>query len=401
MNSPVQTVTMGLQLPVQSRRAYAVVLTGLALALSAHAANVPRIPLRAGLAIVTAVHDRDGDYESIKTFESEDAQSLRIKYSSEAPHSSDMLDTATPYIQYRPYPSDPSRVIQTTTVHRVVLRADLKNSDHYLRLFAPPPAVAETVPGTTAVGTSASVLNAFNTKGSADFTTYYAAFPAVPITSADSTQGNLMDPRFRGTLKRVEAGTVGVPVVVNGTLINLPAIHVKGLLIDVASEFWFLDDPDNPLTLRFTFGKEQLDVIRINFPGDSALMPGAGPPASAIEQSLANSGRADVYGIYFGFDSDVIRAESEQVLKEIAAVLAKHPDWKLAVGGHTDNIGGPDFNLELSKRRSLAVKKALVDRYHIVPGRLATAGYGLAQPKATNETLEGRALNRRVELVKD
>lgn len=364
------------------------------------AAETPRIPLEPGLTIVTAVNAPEGDYESIKVVESADGKSLRIKYSSEASLTNDLLDPETQYVKYRPHPTDPQSVICTTTVYRVVLRADLQSSDHYLRVFAPPPGVAETVPGTTAVGTSAAVLKAFKTQGFSDLTTYLTAFDQAPITSADSTEGSMVDPRFRGRLERVEKGDVGVPVIVNGALIALPAIHAKGVLVDVDAEFWFLDDVDNPLTLRFILGKERLDVIRINFPGDSPTMASADPPASGIEQALSNTGHADVYGIYFGYNSDIIRPESQPVLRELAALLAKHPEWKLNVDGHTDNIGGAAFNQTLSTRRAAAVKTALVERYRVAAARLDTAGYGLTRPKAPNDTLEGRALNRRVELVR-
>ena len=367
---------------------------------AAQGQEVPRIPLRVGLTLVTAVHDSDGDYESIKIVESEGATSLRLKYSSESALTNDLLDPADQYTQYRPYPSDPEKVIRTVNVHRTVLRADLKSADHYLEVFAPPPAVAETVPGTTAIGTSARVLSDLKAGKTVDFTLYLTAVDATPITSADSTAGMLMDPRFAGTLHRVKKGTVPIPVIVNGRLFNLPAIHVKGELLATDAEFWFLDDPDNPLALRFTFDNERLDLIRINFPGEAETMPGADSAGSGIEQSLTKTGRADVYGIYFGFNSDLIRPESERVLKEIAALMIKHPEWTLSVDGHTDNIGGAASNLTLSTRRAAAVKKALVERYRVAPARLTTAGFGLTQPKASNESLQGRALNRRVELVK-
>lgn len=364
------------------------------------AEDVPRIPLRVGLSIVTAVQSGDGDYESIKVVESADAKGVLIKYSSESALDNDLLDPPDQYTQYRSHPSDPNKVISTVNVRRMVLRADLQSSDHYLRVFAPPPGVAETVPGTTAIGTSARVLAALKAGESVDFTTYLTAFNTNPITSADSTEGSVVDPRFRGTLRRVEKDSVPVPVIVNGTLRNLPAIHVRGELLDVDAEFWFLDDADNPLTLRFIFEKDRLDVIRINFPGNTPLMAGTDSP-SGIEQELSKAGHADIYGIYFGFNSDVIRPESEPVLKEIGALLLKHVDWTLAVDGHTDNIGGANFNQALSTRRAEAVKKALVQRFHVVPARLTTAGFGSSRPKATNDTLHGRALNRRVELVKE
>jgi OOP family OmpA-OmpF porin len=95
-----------------------------------------------------------------------------------------------------------------------------------------------------------------------------------------------------------------------------------------------------------------------------------------------------------------IRPESEPILKEIADVMAKNPAWKLSVEGHTDNIGGAASNLDLSTRRAAAVRQALVDRYHVTGSRLAPTGFGESRAKATNDTLEGRARNRRVELVR-
>ncbi len=88
------------------------------------------------------------------------------------------------------------------------------------------------------------------------------------------------------------------------------------------------------------------------------------------------------------------------MLKEIADALAKNPAWSLNVEGHTDNIGGDAYNLDLSKRRAASVKEALVTRYRAAGDRLATDGFGAARPKESNSTLEGRARNRRVELVK-
>jgi len=77
------------------------------------------------------------------------------------------------------------------------------------------------------------------------------------------------------------------------------------------------------------------------------------------------------------------------VLKEIAQAMTAKADWKLTITGHTDNIGGHKYNLELSQRRSLAVKKVLVERYRVNPNRLSTSGGGNSAPIDNNGTLEG------------
>ena len=358
---------------------------------------VPKIPLRAGLTIVTAISDHLGDYESIKRIESEDASTLRLKYSNERPKPKDMFDISS---------DNAPRPLVATTVYRNILKKDLQDSHNYLQQFAAPALIAESFPGVTSVGVSASVLNELKTKGTSVLTVYQ---PPVTFPIKVDRQPGELDYRLPGTLTRVEPNPVPVPVIVNGRLTSLPAIHAKGQFIFDAGEFYFLDDPQNPLALRYHIGKDSLTVIKIDFPGDMQFTSGPTGDAKgdgnlsgghSIEQSLSKNEHVDVYGIYFSFNSDKIRDESQRVLKEIADVLGRHPDWKLNVGGHTDNIGGNVFNQDLSNRRAAAVKKALVEQYHISRGRLATAGYGTAQPKATNDTLEGRALNRRVELAR-
>lgn len=88
------------------------------------------------------------------------------------------------------------------------------------------------------------------------------------------------------------------------------------------------------------------------------------------------------------------------VLREICDALTKNPDWALTINGHTDNVVGDAFNLDLSRRRSLPVRRALSETYHIEAVRLQTAGFGASQPMESNATVDGRAKNRRVELVR-
>ncbi len=123
----------------------------------------------------------------------------------------------------------------------------------------------------------------------------------------------------------------------------------------------------------------------------------AKPP---LESALTKSKRIRIYGIHFDFNSATVRPESGPVIREIADALSHNPAWKLTIEGHTDNVGGDAYNLDLSKRRAAAVKAILVAQYHIASARLSTAGYGATRPVATNATDAGRALNRRVELVR-
>jgi outer membrane protein OmpA-like peptidoglycan-associated protein len=180
---------------------------------------------------------------------------------------------------------------------------------------------------------------------------------------------------------------------VNGARTTVPAIHARGTFDDIHADFYFLDDPDNPVALKWTTGSATgaLQVIEITFPAAAA---------PTVESALKNSGRAEVHGIYFDFASATIKPESEPVLKEIADALAKNPSWKLSVEGHTDNVGGDAANLDLSRRRANAVKDALTTRLHVDAARLTTSGFGATKPKESNDTPDGRARNRRVELVR-
>jgi outer membrane protein OmpA-like peptidoglycan-associated protein len=136
-----------------------------------------------------------------------------------------------------------------------------------------------------------------------------------------------------------------------------------------------------------------LEVIQISYNCSAATATGA-----RLERELAQTGRADIYDIYFSFNSDQMREESQSTLREIGEILRRNPQWKLSVGGHTDAIGGDALNLDLSKRRAAAVKNALVARFGVNGARLTTDGHGKSRPIDTNDTAEGRARNRRVEL---
>ena len=121
--------------------------------------------------------------------------------------------------------------------------------------------------------------------------------------------------------------------------------------------------------------------------------------ADTMAQSIKETGKATLYGIYFDTGKAIVKPESEPALKEIAKLLQTDPKLKLYVVGHTDNTGSFEGNLKLSKDRADAVSKALTAKYGINPTRLLPFGNGPVAPVASNATEEGRAKNRRVELV--
>lgn len=121
--------------------------------------------------------------------------------------------------------------------------------------------------------------------------------------------------------------------------------------------------------------------------------------ASAMQRDLATAGRVAVYGILFDFDKDAMRLDSKPQLDEIAKLLKVNPGLKVLIVGHTDAKGALDYNRDLSQRRARSIVEALARDYGIERVRLTPLGVGMAAPVATNRTDQGRALNRRVELV--
>ena len=119
-----------------------------------------------------------------------------------------------------------------------------------------------------------------------------------------------------------------------------------------------------------------------------------------LYSALQEEGRVAVQDIRFDTGEATLKPESDETLKEVATLLREHPELDLLIEGHTDNTGDFDANKTLSEERAQAVKAALVEDYSIEAGRLKTVGLGSTQPKASNDTEEDRAENRRVELVK-
>jgi len=121
--------------------------------------------------------------------------------------------------------------------------------------------------------------------------------------------------------------------------------------------------------------------------------------AGEMAKSIDTTGRVALYGIFFDFNSADVKPESDPTLEQIGALMKKNTGLKLLVVGHTDNVGSFQFNMDLSQRRATAVVAALTTRYGIGKDRLTPVGVSFASPVAPNRTEDGRAKNRRVELV--
>jgi outer membrane protein OmpA-like peptidoglycan-associated protein len=342
------------------------------------------IPLVKGLTLIGAASERQGDYESVMIVISVETDgSLHLTTAADVP--------------------DPSGgPVRTVSVTRSVRASDLKNGRVYKYMFYT--GGEEEYPGATAMGTSAAIVSELRAKGKATvkldgeaggiagmMTGLLAMMPGSDSRSGEP-KGYLT---ASGELSLAEPKAVPYRVIVNNTLVSLPAWHVKGRFgegdeaVDV--EWVILDDPRNPLSLRFAFGKDKLEIVRIEFPVENET--------KTLESALKEDKRAVLYGIYFDFNSATIKPKSEAVLRMIVDVMKKDPEWILVVEGHTDNIGGDTKNQDLSSRRAAAVKAALVER-GVSAARLNTAGYGASVPRETNATLAGRARNRRVELTR-
>jgi outer membrane protein OmpA-like peptidoglycan-associated protein len=332
----------------------------------ADALEAERVPFVAGLTTVRATSEARGDYETLRVVDEITAAGYRITASGEVPA------------------DDGSGLREVTIIRRV--RAQDQSTARRIRTFFHSADVQQfsgTVPGF-----SAALVNDLRVHGKARLT--YLDVGEVFGVSAVRRE-------LSGSIERVKGGTSSIPMLVNGKRVPLAVLHAKGRLSDGRNseefEFHVLDDPDNPILLRSRGAGTSSSLVRIEYP-----LPKAS--ARTIEGELAAERSAEIHGIYFSFASDVIRPQSERVLAEIAAALKGNPGWRLRIDGHTDGVGADAANLDLSRRRAAAVKKALVGRHGIAAARLTTGGHGESQPKADNATVEGRARNRRVELIR-
>jgi outer membrane protein OmpA-like peptidoglycan-associated protein len=346
-------------------------------ALSAQdAAKAPEIPLVPGLTFVLAVHNPNaapagksiavGDYEMVVGVSDVSADQIGLATMIEA--------------------EDERKQQLLLAIQRRLPIADINASR--LQILGFHSDDATTLNGTTALGPSLAVMRDLRTTGRASY--------SVRNFNHLSTS--------TGTLIRTSETPAPFTVLLNGQRVELPAMRVTGQLTYNGNtrpwEFYLLDHPRFPLTLRFSVGgigqsfpfvaETTREIVRINFPAGQG----------AVEAGLAKDCRVEVPGIYFDFNRATINAQSKPALLSIADLLKRHA-WNVAIEGHTDNVGTDAYNDDLSTRRAGAVKDALTRDYAIAASRLSSAGFGEKRPRETNDTIAGRARNRRVELVRD
>jgi len=315
-----------------------------------------RVPLVSGLAITAAVAHPSGDAEVILMVQSVAPDAYRMTFSFEGPPE-----------------------MGSSKVTRRVLIKDHREARTMRNWYAE--SDPETFPGTTPFFSSA-IINDLRRDGRAQL--------ILLVATSAATLGQTAVQELPGVVTRVESAPVSIPLLVNGRMVDLPAVHAKAEVgagaLRRTADLYVLDDPDNPIILRWRDETRNSRILKLDF------------PAASIERELSERRSTEVYGIYFGFGSAAIRPESERVLKDIADTMKRNPAWTLRIEGHTDGLGSDAANLDLSMQRSAAVRDALVGRFAIAADRLSAAGKGEGAPKASNDTAEGRAQNRRVEL---
>ena len=376
-----------------------------------------KIPLRQSLRTINTGSDAlRGDFESIYRVDSVTADAVHIKASQQFP-AGDNLD------RLLGGSSSKEQKARTISCGRTVYRVDLENANDTDGYFCRE-GQDEKRPGTTAMGLSKKEFIALKTTGQLETIFHEDPLRAVlksfknamasgsdnassdaasqdllkkmmnfaPGGAGGLSQQDMDTPPVKYTVYRQGSSDLAFPVLVNDQPVELPVMDVLCKHPDgQEGHVYVLDDIDNPMFLAAastTLGREQVTKIYWD------------TPKNPLAEELEKTGRAKVYDLYFDFRSDQLRPESKKVLDEIAQVMRDHPDWKLSVEGNTDNIGGDDYNLDLSKRRAASVKAALVSQYDVADGRLSTTGFGRSHPVDTNDTIEGRARNRRVELAR-
>jgi outer membrane protein OmpA-like peptidoglycan-associated protein len=264
---------------------------------------------------------------------------------------------------------------------RTVRAIDREEAQIYVIGFAEE--MPQVLQGTTSLGLSTRTLKELRNNGE-------AAIALIYDTSLKP---------MNGVLTMVERNVI-TSVLIEQQPVDIPVMRVAGAFKrgkrTATGDFTFLDNKNQPVLIsydiKFDFEERPRTVrtVRIS----------AGSQREAMEHTLRTLRRLDLYGIHFDFDKATLHRQTAALVRDIGEMLKDNPTWTLSIEGHTDSIGDAGYNQGLSERRAAAVITALVNRHGVAAPRLQSVGRGESNPKTTNDTLQGRAINRRVELVR-
>ena len=386
--------------------------------------TVSRIPVIPGLVLLSTLQSPDGDRENVVELTSVDSSGVRYSWRLlEVRKSGDTLAAA---------------------FARHVRSNDLAAAPRLDPIFKPND--PEQRPGYTSFSISSAVYRTLRDRGTAPYSvTGVESAGGIFDAVTSAVGGGVIQQRvrYKGTLTRVTEQPAPFPLLVDGRRVTVPALHLRGSFAGGAQhreyEFWVLGDSAHPLLLKSVVDGHVFQVTQVNFPfdwdggavvladaagsegnpsgtGTGALAPadgagsgggsggtGAGSGtagAGMLERQLGTVCRIELPGVYFAFNSARIDPASDRSLGALARVLARHPDWRLTVEGHTDSIGTTIANQKLSERRAESVRARLKERHGVDTRDWNAVGYGSSRPRESNATIEGRARNRRVELVR-
>lgn len=323
-----------------------------AAALPQLAARATTIPLETGMTLVEAGPGKTGDYEAIYRIEAVSKDGVSVSLS-----------------------MDP----QNAPVKRFVRSVDLAYAHRCMCSWSQ--GQPRTFAGTTAFGTSAAVLRDLQARGSTLFVDMWQQAEQKPPY-------RFLTQQSAGVLTRVTDGPETSMVLVNDRMQALPVLHAAGRFQGTQVNFYWLNDPANPVLIHGDVGGGGGRIVKI-------YLPAAGASAR-LEQTLRRNQAATLYGVYFETAAAGVRPESGPALHEIADVMRRNPTWRLRLAVHTDNLGGWDANLTLAQQRAQQLVRVLTEREGVASQRLQSVGAGAANPLAGNLTVAGRALNRRV-----
>lgn len=157
-----------------------------------------------------------------------------------------------------------------------------------------------------------------------------------------------------------------------------------------------LDDNGKTVWITLRTGEDAYSVIAVEEkPFVASIKP---PQASEMKSALDAQGRIALY-INFDFNKASLKPDAQPIIAQVVQLLNDNPDLKVSIDGHTDSVGLHDYNVKLSQDRAASVVEA-IKAAGIDGARLSSQGFGPDKPIAPNDKEEGRAKNRRVELVK-